>query len=219
LEAKVMAIYAIVPVKRIGVSKRRLSKSLSLQERKALTVAMLEDVLKALKASQVAQTVVVSNDLSVKSIAEHFGILFFRPTRRGLNGAIEEAWGWCTKKGATSVLVLPADVPLVSPRDINNLITLGSYGNTVVLAPSKDLGTNAFLHSAPPLINANFGPASFLKHYNEALSKNVCVKIFCSIGLGLDIDSVIDLKCLLKFENSTKSKQVVEKLSIMKIKV
>ena len=72
-----MVVYAIVPVKRIGVSKRRLSESLSPQERKSLTVAMLEDVLKALKASVVTKVLVVSNDpkcstRSPSSLALHF---------------------------------------------------------------------------------------------------------------------------------------------------
>ncbi len=43
-----MLVYAVVPVKGLGVSKERLSTVLSPQERKELTLAMLEDVLTAL---------------------------------------------------------------------------------------------------------------------------------------------------------------------------
>jgi 2-phospho-L-lactate guanylyltransferase len=204
-----MVIYAIVPVKRIGASKKRLSQNLTLQQRKALTVAMLEDVLGALKASVVDKILVVSNDKNVRPIAQRFGVSFFSPVRRGLNSAIEEAWVWCMKNKADSVLVLPADVPLVTARDIDVLVRLGSDGRRVVLAPSRDWGTNALFQSPPHLIRANFGADSFLKHMNDAKDKGICVKFYYSLGLGLDIDSIDDLQVLQRVENGTLSKQVL----------
>jgi len=211
-----MGVYAIVPVKKIGVSKRRLSQSLSIQERKSLTVAMLEDVLQALKASNVTKVLVVSNDPNVHPIAERFGAFFFSPIRKGLNSAVEEAFVWCMKNKADSVLVLPADIPLISPKDINAIVLLGSDERRVVLVPSRDWGTNAFFQCPPRLVHACFGPGSFKKHVLEACSKGVRVKFYYSLGAGLDIDSVDDLQVLLKSENSTLSKQVLFNFDVSK---
>ena len=44
-----MSVYAVVAVKGLGTSKKRLSSVLSLQERNELTLAMLEDVLSVLR--------------------------------------------------------------------------------------------------------------------------------------------------------------------------
>lgn len=211
-----MGVFAIVPVKRIGVSKRRLSQSLSTQERKALTVAMLEDVLRALKTSNVSKVLVVSNDPNVHPIADQFGVFFFSPVRKGLNSAVEEAFIWCMKNKADSVLVLPADIPLISSKDINAILLLGSYERRVVLVPSRDWGTNAFFQCPPYLVHACFGPDSFKKHVNEAVSKGACIKYYYSLGAGLDIDSVDDLKVLLKTENNTLSKQVLCRFEVSK---
>ena len=211
-----MDVYAIVPVKKIGVSKRRLSQSLSPRERKALTVAMLEDVLQALKASNITKVLVVSNDPNVHPIAEQFGAFFFSPLRKGLNSAIEEAFVLCIRNKADSVLVLPADLPLITSRDINVIVELGSNNRRVVLVPSRDLGTNAFFQCPPHLVHACFGPDSFKKHVSEACSKDVCVKFYYSLGVGLDIDSVDDLHVLLKTENNTLSKQVLRKFEVSK---
>ncbi len=211
-----MVVYAIVPVKRIGVSKRRLSQSLSLQERKSLTVAMLEDVLQALKASVVSKVLVVSNDLNVRPIAERYGVSFFSPLRKGLNSAIEEAFVWCMRNKADSVLVLPADIPLVAPKDIDIMVKLGSEGRRVLLVPSRDCGTNAFFQCPPHLVRACFGPDSFIKHAKEACVNEVCVKFYYSLGVGLDIDSVEDLQVLLKVENNTLSKQALRKFKLTK---
>ena len=207
-----MVVYAIVPVKRLGASKRRLSQSLSPLERRALTTAMLEDVLTALKHSVIEKVLVVSNDPKVRFIAQKFGADFFSPIRRGLNFAVEEAFAWCMKNKASSVLVLPADIPLITPGDINNIIELGNKQNQVVLVPSRDFGTNAFYQCPPHLIPAFFGPESFYKHIQEALKKGICVKFYYSLGTGLDIDSPEDLQLLKNVLNNTLSKQVLKKL-------
>jgi 2-phospho-L-lactate/phosphoenolpyruvate guanylyltransferase len=211
-----MGVYAIVPVKKIGVSKRRLSQSLSIKERKALTIAMLEDVLQALKASNITKVLVVSNDPNVLPIVEHHGAFFFSPLRKGLNAAIEEAFVWCMRNKADSVLVLPADIPLLTSKDINIILELGSDKERVVLVPSRDWGTNAFFQCPPHLVNACFGPDSFKKHLKEACNKGACVKFYYSLGAGLDIDSVEDLQILLKTENSTLSKQILFKFDVSK---
>jgi 2-phospho-L-lactate/phosphoenolpyruvate guanylyltransferase len=211
-----MDVYAIVPVKKIGVSKRRLSQCLSTQERKALTVAMLEDVLQALKASKVSKVLVVSNDPNVQPIAEQFGVFFFSPIRKGLNAAVEEAFVWCMKNKADSVLVLPSDIPLISSTDINAILTLGSNDRRVVLVPSKDWGTNAFFQCPPHLVHACFGSESFKKHVNEAIRKGASVKFYYSLGAGLDIDSIDDLQVLRKTENSTLSKKVLYRFDASK---
>jgi len=211
-----MVIYAVVPVKRIGVSKRRLSKSLNLQQRKLLAVAMLEDVLKALKSSAIDKILVVSNDQGVRQIAENFGVDFYSPARKGLNAAIEEAWALCMRNKADSVLVLPADIPLVRTKDVDLIVTLGSKQRRIVLVPSRDGGTNALFQCPPHLVHACFGPDSFQRHAMEACSKGVCVKFYYSLSAGLDIDSVEDLNLLLRVENQTKSKQVLSQIKLAK---
>ncbi len=54
-----MAVYAVVPVKRLVASKKRLSSVLSPKDRRKLTLVMLEDVLSAIKASRIHKVIVV----------------------------------------------------------------------------------------------------------------------------------------------------------------
>jgi 2-phospho-L-lactate guanylyltransferase len=209
-----MAVYAVVPVKGLNVSKRRLSAVLSVQERRVLTVAMLEDVLTALNASVVHEIVVVSKDSAVREVAGKFGVSYISANKRGLNPAIEEGIEWCSQKKADSVLVLPSDIPLVSSKDVDRIVDLGSDGKTVVLSPSQDGGTNALFLNPPNLIRAHFGPNSFVKHVKEALTKTVNVKIHYSIRTLVDIDSAEDLKKLLEIENSTLSRRFLEQIRL-----
>ena len=134
-----MFVYAVVPVKSLGASKNRLSSVLSPQERSQLTLAMLEDVLNALQTSTVNNTVVVSNDLTVHDVVDKFGAMYLVQKTSGLNSAIEEATEWCVKEGAEAILVLPADIPLLSSADVDRIVELGNCKEqTVVLSPSYD---------------------------------------------------------------------------------
>ncbi|HKM59805.1 MAG TPA: 2-phospho-L-lactate guanylyltransferase [Candidatus Bathyarchaeia archaeon] len=205
-----MFVYAVVPVKSLGASKNRLSSVLSPQERSQLTLAMLEDVLSALQTSTVDDTVVVSNDLTVHDVVGKFGAMYLAQKTSGLNSAIEEATEWCVQEGAEAVLVLPADIPLLSSADVDRIVELGNCEEqTVVLSPSYDGGTNALFQSPPNLIRVCFGPRSFAEHIKEAQSKGICVRLHYSTSVATDIDSAEDLSKLLKTESNTACRRVL----------
>ena len=204
-------VFAIVPVKRLGVSKRRLSKFLSPKERKFLTIAMLEDVLKALKSSTVHEIVVVSSDPNVRIIADKFGVSFFSPSRYGLNPAIQEATAWCMQNLADSVLVVPADIPLLSSVDVNKIVELGNCnGSTVVLSPSHNGGTNALFQKPPNLLFANFGCKSFARHFKQARNKGISIRFHYSNSIALDVDCEEDLLKLFESPIANYSKRFLE---------
>jgi 2-phospho-L-lactate guanylyltransferase len=175
---------------------------------------MLEDVLNALKSSVIREVVVVSSDSSVHQVAENLGVSFFSPTRTGLNPAIEETIEWCIRKNAASVLVLPADIPLASSKDIDTIVELGSKEPSVVSAPSRSGGTNALFLNPPNLMRTCFGLDSFMEHIVEALSKGLRILFYYSTGTSIDIDSAQDLKKLIEIENSTRCKQILEQIMV-----
>jgi 2-phospho-L-lactate guanylyltransferase len=208
-----VAVYAVVPVKNLTVSKRRLSTVFTPLERRQLTLAMLEDVLNALKASVVDKIAVIGEDSQVQQMAAKFGASFLWARGASLNPAIEEAISWSVHDGAKSILVLPADVPLLNAKDLNRILELGmNGGSTVVLSPSQNWGTNALYQNPPQLIPACFGPKSFLNHIQEAYRKGIRVGLHFSSGLSNDIDSAEDLKKLFEAEDSTVCKMILEKI-------
>jgi 2-phospho-L-lactate/phosphoenolpyruvate guanylyltransferase len=207
-----MSVYAVIPVKALTNSKRRLSQVLSLQERKQLTLAMLKDVLSAAKKSKVDKTLVIGNDLELQDVASEFGASYLTQKSSGLNSAIKEATSWCVQSGAKAVLILPADIPLLSPLDVNRMIELkeNSGEKSMVLSPSYNGGTNALLLYPPDGIPACFGAGSFRKHVEQANQKNLRQKYYCSLGVIMDIDSAPDLHKLLKIEAKTFSHVFLE---------
>jgi 2-phospho-L-lactate guanylyltransferase len=210
-----MAVYAVVPVKNLNLSKRRLSTVFTSQERRQLTLAMLGDVLAALKASAaVSGTVVVGEDADVQQIAEKLGADYLAASKTGLNPAIEEASAYCAQKYSGAVLVLPADIPRVTSRDINRIVELAKDGPAVVLASSSNGGTNALYRSGADLIPACFGSKSFLRHIKKAYQKGVSTRLYFSPSIAMDIDSVRDLKKMFADGNGTQCKQALDKILV-----
>ena len=214
-----MAVCTIIPVKKLADSKKRLSTVFTPQQRAMFTLTMLEDVLKALQTSVVDKVVVVADDLIVQEIAEKSGAFYRFADGATLNSTIEETTSYCIQKGARSVLVLPADVPLISSEEINRIIQLADDGSSaVVLSPSHDWGTNALYQNPPRLIPACYGPESLLKHIRQAFLKNIGVRIHFSRKLAADIDSAEDLKKLFEIQNTTISKRFLEKIDFQQKK-
>ncbi len=207
-----MAVYAVVPVKKLDVTKRRLSRVLTPQQRRQLTLAMLQDVLTALRASNVNVVVVIGEDFEVKQMAEKFGATYLSAEGANLNCAIENAQEWCLQNGAASVLALPADLPLLQQSDINRIIEFGAGSVSVVLSPSHDWGTNALLQTPPKRVPACFGPKSFVRHIQEAYGRGVCVRLHSSSGLAADVDCARDLKKVFKAKQDTVTKRFLEQI-------
>jgi 2-phospho-L-lactate guanylyltransferase len=201
-----MKIYAVVPVKRLATSKSRLASILALKNRKRLTLAMLADVLTAIQDSTIQEIVVMGSNLSVCELAMKAGVAYISEKARGLNRAIEASIKWCIKRDADSVLVLPADIPLLSPTDIERIIELaGDAESIVVLSPSNGGGTNALYLRPPNLLPVSYGPGSFTRHIRYARNRGIPVKIYYSPSVAFDVDSQEDLQKLPLTLNTTLS--------------
>jgi 2-phospho-L-lactate guanylyltransferase len=214
---KRMRVLAVVPVKGLSGSKNRLSKVLNAEERRDLMVAMLGDVLCALQGSVVREGLIVSPDSAVKEIADEFGFGFLVPKDAELNRSLEEAVGYAVCEKFDAVVILPADVPLVSPVDISKMVELGSEPSTVVLSGSMDGGTNALLLHPADVIPVCFGKDSFYKHVEEALKRDVKLRFYFSRETMLDVDSEDDLKKLREMKGE-ESKQVYKLLKTLEKK-
>ena len=189
-----MTTFVIVPVKKLDGAKSRLSPVLLNSERKEFCLKMLEDVLATVKTAwNIDQTVVVSKDAEVFRVAKSFDAVPLMEGQPGLNQVISEAISWCIQRGATSTLILPADIPLIKPMDLNRILPLGEI-SAVVISPSRSGGgTNALLLTPPSVIPTFYGQHSFRRHVKEASMRRVRLRTLRSWRIALDIDTVKDL--------------------------
>ena len=189
-----MRTCAIVPVKRLLHSKARLAPSLNPDERKDLTLKMLGHVLSEL-TRWVGQAIVVGSDEEVRKVGENSGALFEVDQTSSLNSAVTQAISRCMAKGFDSVLVIAADLPLLSSRELKNMMN-NTADESIVICPSKDCGTNALFLRPPRSIPVRFGPGSLTGHLKEAIGSGRKFKLYWSPGLAFDLDTDADLHTL-----------------------
>jgi len=185
---------AIVPVKNLDETKSRLSPLLSSNERKQFCLEMLKDVLTTVTTTRdIDQTVVVSRDALVLQVAKSFDAISFIESQPGLNQVVSEAIMWCVQKGATSTLILPADIPLVTPMDLNKILSSREKAAMVIMPSRSRDGTNALLLTPPNVIPTFYGQHSFQRHVKEASMRKMRVRRLRSLRVAIDIDTIEDL--------------------------
>jgi 2-phospho-L-lactate guanylyltransferase len=193
-------VHAVVPLNVLRKSKARLSPILRPAEREQLSVAMLKDVLTALRRARRIQSVtVVSADKGVRRICKRLGASFlWEGRRRGLNSGVKLAVRHAQRRGASSVLVIHSDLPLLKPLEVDMFLKR-SEGCSVALTPSKDRdGTNALLMSPPQVIRPVFGKDSFRKHLSLAKQRKARSRVLLFNGIGFDVDTPMDLVELMR---------------------
>lgn len=190
-------IWAIVPAKPWNLAKSRLEPVLNRSQRAALAMAMLRHVLDVLTASAALRGVlVVSRDPRALAEAREYGVqTVLESGAPELNAALERAAHVTRSLGATSTLVLPADLPLLTTEDLDTLVSLGCSGERcVVLSPDRhEDGTNALMMCPPGLIRFAYGPGSFQAHLALAREAGADVHVWRSPRLAQDIDTPEDL--------------------------
>ena len=189
-----MTTWAIIPVKRLNEAKSSLSESLNPKGRRGLVLAMLADMLSAVKkAPSIFGTAVVCQDKGVLDFARLNGAVGMVEQKRGLNGALKMAIKRAMTLGATAVLLLPGDIPLLRAADVENIVSMATSARDVVIAPSKANGTNALFLRPPDVMDLKFGGESFPLHVAEAMRAGIRPRIYRSTTVAFDIDEPEDL--------------------------
>lgn len=189
-----MSLFAVVPVKDLWGTKSRLKPVLSPPARAGLTVYMMGRVVAALREAGVGRVCVVSPDRVVLSEAQERGATPLPQQSRGLNPALEEGRRRAMEEGASSLLVLPADLPLIEAGDVRALLGEPGEGPLVVISPDGGrVGTNALLLKPPDALPFAFGPDSYESHLARARERGLEVRVREVPHLAFDLDTVDDL--------------------------
>ncbi|MEE3332492.1 MAG: 2-phospho-L-lactate guanylyltransferase [Myxococcota bacterium] len=209
-------IHAVVPVKRLEASKSRMLPNLSSQDRDALSLAMLEDVVAALTAAKrVDRIAVVTPDSSVAKIAENAGAKAILFLEEGLNKALDAAAAELAPAPGDGLLVILGDVAGALATDIDTLCEalddIAAPG--IALAPARDGGSAALLRRPHDAIAAQFGHDSGRIHRDAAVEAGVTCCELELASLSIDLDDADDLERFLSLRaGGTRTRALLESL-------
>jgi len=198
-----MTLWAIIPVKPLRRGKSRLAGTLSEDERAQLNEMLLEHTLRTLTdLKEVERVLVISRDPRALAIARSHGARTVREDGQPhLNMALKRATVVAQVYATRGVLVLPADLPLLTRDDVLVLLDRANRPPVVVIAPDRHMkGTNALLMSPPGLIEYDFGEGSFQRHCERVRKAGARLEIVELPSLGLDLDLPEDLEMVRRLE-------------------
>ncbi|MEX2489162.1 MAG: 2-phospho-L-lactate guanylyltransferase [Pseudomonadales bacterium] len=193
-----MITAAVVPVKQLENAKQRLSDVLTPDERNGLVRTMVEDVLTALRASDLIDRIlVVTKDPAVMELAATYDAeVMLEPEQSGLIPAVTEAGRLLSAQDVDTMLFVPGDIPLLGTDEL--AVVLNGTGISsepeFVIVPASDFGgSNCVVCSPPDCMAFGFGEDSFRRHLGIARTLGIEPVVAKLPDIGLDVDTVDDL--------------------------
>jgi 2-phospho-L-lactate guanylyltransferase len=172
-----MVTAVVIPVKDLTSAKQRLSAALSVEQRRSLATAMLEDVLAAVTEAPVDLLWVVGKDEEVIALAtRHGATVIAEKANRGHSQAVALAQTRAISEGVDAFLTIPADVPLVTGEEIGRLLDFSPRAPGAVFVPSR-----------------------------SGRAHRVKARVLRLPGLGLDVDAPEDLEELARLGGDSRS--------------
>jgi 2-phospho-L-lactate guanylyltransferase len=195
---------AIVPFRGLESGKQRLRPLFDTGQRATLARRMLRGVVEALATSGTFAAIgVVTLDPRVASVLSSFVddvTLVEQPSAEpGMLGGLETGLRWARGVGMSELLVISADLPLLTGRDLQALTARDA---AVVIGPDRHLtGTNALLLRLDSLpgeqpFRFRFGIGSYTRHVAEAERQGIETATALTRGTMFDLDTPADWHAL-----------------------
>jgi len=194
-----MSLCAIIPVKPLRRGKSRLSNILSSKQREILNRCLLKSVLECLvPIEEIDHKIVISYDPSALAFARKYGANTVLENRNtNINRALRRATIAAKAYNATKLLILPADLPMISNDVVREMLALEDKPPQMIIAPDRKMnGTNALFITPIGAIKYDFGEWSFRKHIEQAERKKIKIKIYQNETISFDLDLPEDWQLL-----------------------
>jgi 2-phospho-L-lactate guanylyltransferase len=177
-------VLAVIPLRGFDSAKTRLAVEMSAGDRARIAAAVASRVVAACRTAG-WQALVVSSAAAGIAWSEALRATVVPDPGSGLDAA---AHAGIAAAAGEPWAVVHGDLPLITAPDLEGIATAVADGR-IVLAPSRDGGTN-LIAAAGPFAFA-YGPASFSRHLGRAAVR--APRVVVRVGLAVELDTPTDL--------------------------
>lgn len=206
----------LIPVKHLARAKQRLAAWFDQETRTLLAQAMLLDVCETVAQMRDRMEVsLVTGDPFALELANrfHFEVMADHDNP-GETEAIARATRVCVARGAESTLVIPADIPLMTVSELEQILAAAPAEGSVLVSAADGRGTNAVLRRPTDLFPLHFGNDSFKPHLEAARATGFPCMTLSLPGIALDVDNPSDLRALAMAPGESHSQHLVKKWNL-----
>lgn len=190
-----MTVAIAILMKDPATAKTRLSPVLANDARERLALLLFENTLQFFKRTHADNPIgVVTASQETAAIGKKYGASIIEETGTGgINVAASRAGEWAIGIGATSLLVVHADIATLVDEEVGRLLAARER-HQVVIGVSADGGTNALLLTPPDAIPFCYGRNSANAHEAAAHKSGRSWEKLQLAYLSRDIDTPQDLR-------------------------
>ena len=182
-----------IPIKSLENPMSRLSKSISLAERKELQLNLIKNTVNSFK-NEFVQIYFISKDLEIKELAKQIGVKTFNSKSNGLSNEVTEFIE--LSNSFSSWAICHADLPYLNKYNISVYLQEIAI-NEIVISKSSDNGT-PLVGGCTFFKNFRYGENSFKKHVVEFEKLNLSYKQVFNKELYFELDNENDYLEFLK---------------------
>ena len=189
-----MTIEAVVALKTLSQSKRRLSAVLNDEQRSDLVEAMAQDVLSCLMRHPEIEAVhVVCGEGWTRDVFPEGPLVVWQEAESHDHGLIAAYEMVAARTGAERLLFIHADLPFLGQEDISAVIAASVDHHAVFSPDFTETGTNAVLRWRDQSVPLCFGEDSFARHQQAAKAAETRWRVVRASGVARDVDEPEDL--------------------------
>jgi 2-phospho-L-lactate guanylyltransferase len=190
-----MTTWVVVLIKDFDSAKQRLRPVMGAKSRRALARTNARLAMTAAAAGDHVLVVTGSDEVAEMAATWDAEVLV-EPREEGQNMAARRGIDRAVEAGASAVLLLSSDLPLVTEQAVREMLQAGARFQSpvaVVAAAIGRGGTNALYLRPPHAIGLHFGDESLALFRADAEQHGVKFVVFESDALALDLDEPADL--------------------------
>jgi 2-phospho-L-lactate guanylyltransferase len=172
---------------------------------------MLHDVVAVLASWPrcPARALVTSDPFALELARQYDFEIIPDAANSGETDAIEIATRLCVIRGSDSSLVIPADIPLVQARDLDQILAYAPAEGSVLASAADGRGTNAAFRRPANLFPLRFGNDSFKPHLAAAEATGKPCIVLQLPSLATDVDNPEDLRRVLDHAGETRAQRLL----------
>jgi len=191
----------VIPIKSFSKSKSRLN--LSQSDTKYLCETMLKEMLHVIsEARSIDDIIIVSKDESALDIGKKFDCIeIIDEKESGVNDAVSLANEFLVEHGYSCSIVLPQDIPLIFPEDLDNLMRFYQNNEHAIIVPSRHFdGTNALVRIPMPNMKTRYDEGSYKFQFEPIKTARMKYSLALIHRIMIDIDSIGDVNYVIKHD-------------------
>ena len=196
-----MKTTVVIPIKSFSKSKSRLN--LSQSDTKYLCEIMLKEILHVIsEAKSIDDIIIVSKDESALDIGKKFNCIeIIDEKESGVNDAVSLANEFLVDHSYSCSIVLPQDVPLIFPEDLDNLIRFYQNNEHAIIVPSRHFdGTNALLRIPMPNMKTRYDEGNYKFQFEPIKTARMKYSLALIHRIMIDIDNIEDVNYVIKHD-------------------